>query len=382
MFRRPFWEEQIQDAWSRVPIAWLSGVRRVGKTVLTQSFADTAYFNCDLPSVSRQLADPEGFLGSLQQPRVILDEIHQLDDPCRVLKIAADAHPKLRVLATGSSTLAATRKFRDALTGRKREIRLKPVLFTELKAFGVADLTRRLHRGGLPPALLAAAPDAGFYGEWLDSYYARDVQELFAVGKRREFLLLIDLLLRQSGGLFEIAKLASETGLARPTVANYLEALEATHLVHVLRPWHGGGRRELLRQPKVYGFDTGFVCHRRGWSELRDPDRGLLWEHLVLDELQAHFPEREIRFWRDKSDREIDFVLPAGRDACDAIECKWNPDNFDPSHLSLFREFYPKGRNLVVSPQVPAAYRHRYGDLEVQFASPANWVWGNPLPQE
>ena len=42
---------------------------------------------------------------------VVLDEVHRLSDPSRVLKIAADAFPGLRILATGSSTLAAIRKF-------------------------------------------------------------------------------------------------------------------------------------------------------------------------------------------------------------------------------------------------------------------------------
>ena len=31
---RPFWHEKLQRAWSRVPIAWLSGVRRVGRGIV------------------------------------------------------------------------------------------------------------------------------------------------------------------------------------------------------------------------------------------------------------------------------------------------------------------------------------------------------------
>jgi predicted AAA+ superfamily ATPase len=81
-----------------------------------------------------------------------------------VLKIGADAFPKLRILATGSSTLAATRKFRDSLAGRKREVNLQPVLFEELAAFG-ATVEKRLLHGGMPQMLLADAPDPGFYAK-------------------------------------------------------------------------------------------------------------------------------------------------------------------------------------------------------------------------
>lgn len=55
----------------------------------------------------------------------------------------------------------------------------------------------------------------------------------------------------------------------------------------LLRPFHGGGRRELVRRPKAYVFDTGLVCYGRGWRDIRDEDRGILWEHLVLDVLRA-----------------------------------------------------------------------------------------------
>ena len=125
---RPFWVEKLQRAWRRVPIAWLSGVRRVGKTTLAHSLDGALYLSCDLPSTADRVADPERFLRSVEAPVLILDEIHQLPDPSRLLKIAADAFPHIRVLATGSSTLAATQKFRDSLTGRKQTVHLQPVL--------------------------------------------------------------------------------------------------------------------------------------------------------------------------------------------------------------------------------------------------------------
>jgi len=78
--------------------------------------------------------DPQLFFRSCTKPVVVFDEIHQLRDPARLLKIGADVFPKLKILATGSSTLAASKKFRDTLTGRKRTIHLPPVLWGELAA--------------------------------------------------------------------------------------------------------------------------------------------------------------------------------------------------------------------------------------------------------
>jgi len=363
MIERPFWLNRMDHAWRQAPIVWLTGVRRAGKTVLARSLPDAEFVNCDLPSSAMRLADPEAFFRSLAKPLLILDEVHQLPDPSRLLKIAADAFPGLKVLATGSSTLAATAKFRDSLTGRKREVALTPVLAEELAAFGVSDLPARLLRGGLPQPLLAQARDPEFYGEWLDSYYARDVQELFHLGKRSEFLRMLELVLRQSGGMLEITNLAKHTGVSRATVGSWLDILQITHVACLVRPFAEGGRREILAQPKIYGFDTGFVCYARGWEDLRHEDAGLLWEHLVLDTLRAA-PCPKIHFWRDKQQREVDFVLPRGREVVDAIECKWNPDAFEIRGLKAFRENYPKGRNYLLSPGVRHRTVRRVGDLE------------------
>jgi len=366
MIDRPFWKSRLDHAWAQVPLVWLAGVRRAGKTVLARELGAAEFLNCDLPSDVARLGDPEAFFRSLKKPLVILDEVHQLADPSRILKIATDAFPHLRVLATGSSTLAATKKFRDTLTGRKRSVVLSPVLAEELPAFGVKDLNERLLRGGLPPALLSDEVNWEFYAEWLDSYFARDVQEMFRVEKRGAFLTLVELVLRQSGGLMEVTSLAKHAGVSRPTVMSWMEVLQATHVAHVLRPFSGGGRRELIARPKVYGFDTGFVCHARGWDRLRPEDCGLLWEHLVLDTLQAT-PVQKVHFWRDEAGREVDFVVPKTGGRVDTIECKWNPEAFESNGLRTFREAYPRGRNLILCPHVTTAYERNMGKLKVEF---------------
>lgn len=93
---------------------------------------EAIYLDCDLPSTQRILLDPELVLRSNPTDKLlILDEVHQLADPSLCLKIMADEYPEMRVLAAGSSTLNATRKFRDTLAGRKRSIRLLPVLWRE-----------------------------------------------------------------------------------------------------------------------------------------------------------------------------------------------------------------------------------------------------------
>jgi uncharacterized protein len=367
MMPRLLWQNRIAEALRSAPICWLSGVRRVGKSTLCRSLEGAQVMNCDLPEVVEQLASPVRFLASVTAPILVLDEVHRLEDPSRILKIAADEFPAQRVVATGSSTLAATDKFRDSLTGRKRVVHLVPIIVDELAAFG-ASLDDRLLKGGLPPALLSPIPDRAFYAEWLDSYFARDVSELFRVAKRSAFLNLMESLLRQSGGMLETQSMTRVSGVSRPTVLSYIDVMETTHVLSRVRPWSGGvNDRDLVQMPKVYAFDTGFVCHARGIRDLRPDDRGPLLEHLVFEILQSVEGLPRIHYWRDKGGREVDFILPFHRDRVDALEVKWTGSAFEPRSLRAFRSHYPAGRNFVISSQTRPAYTERVGELEITF---------------
>ena len=363
MVKRDIWLKRLRRAGSRRPIVWLSGVRRVGKTTLVRMLPDAVYMNCDLPSVVRALDDPELFLDGRKPGSVlILDEVHRLHDPSRLLKIAADEYRHLGILATGSSTLAATRKFRDALTGRKESVHLCPVLWEECAdPFGIPELDRRLLHGGLPEPLLAERKTPALFSEWIDSFYARDILELFGIRNRQGFLSLFRLLLRQSGGQIDYSRLANSSELSRPTVKAHIDAMQTAHAVYLLRPFHGGGKREIVSRPKCYAFDTGFVTFEKGWESIRDDDRGLLWEHLVLDALRFRYADEDIFYWQDKSRREVDFVIRRERDRVDVVECKIKPDKFSPVAVETFRDLYPKGGNYIVSPVVKKPYRVRQG---------------------
>lgn len=377
MYTRPFWIQRIEQAWKKRSIVWLSGVRRVGKTTLARMIPDTVYLNCDLPSVCRMLTDPESFYDGLKKgTTVVFDEIHRLDDPSRLLKIAADVYPHLKVLATGSSTLVATRKFRDSLTGRKHMIYLPPVLWMECPGgFGITDIDHRLLHGGLPESLLSQKKDAAFFSEWMDSFYARDIQELFGIRNRTGFMKLLHLLMRQSGGFIDYTNLAQLSELSRPTVKAHVEAMCAAHAVFLLPPFHGGGRREITQRPKCYAFDTGIVTFAKGWDSIREEDRGLLWEHLVLDTLRTSTENRTIYYWRDKTGREVDFVIKGNGRQVDAVECKINPDRFEPESLTVFRENYLEGKNYVVSPAVKTPYQQRFGKLMIRYCNVNHLPW-------
>lgn len=371
MIKREKWIDEIERLWGIRSVVWFSGVRRVGKTTLVKQLENVDYLNCDLPSVRRRLADPEFFLSSCDpERRLVLDEVHRIEEPSLLLKIAADEYPEIKMLATGSSTLAAAKKFRDALTDRKRTLHLPPVPWNEtVGVFGVNDLNRRLLCGGLPRILLEGEPQPDFFEDWLESFYARDIQELFNIRNRTGFLSLIQLLCLQSGGSLDVSALSKKCRISRPTSMSYLDAMEIAHALYRVPPFFGGGHREIIKQPKAYIFDTGLIAHFNGWESIRDDDAGLLWEHLVLDELRREFPARKIHYWRDKSGRELDFVVEHSPNKVDIYEAKLTPDAFDAGNLQRFRQLHPEGENFVICPYVPDPFRERKGSVTVKCIS-------------
>jgi len=369
MVKRTYWISLIEKAWKTRTIVWLAGVRRVGKTMLCQSLTDAEYFDCERPRIRQMMDDPEGFLENLRGKRVVLDEIHRLSNPSELLKIAADHFRDIRIIATGSSSLGASTKFGDTLTGRKNDIWLTPMILADLKDFRNTNIPYRLLHGGLPPFFLAdPAPETDFQ-EWMDAFWAKDIQELFRLEKRSSFQKFLELMLVNSGGIFEATRYSAPCEVSRPTISNYLNVLESTYVAHIIRPFSSRRVSEIISAPKVYAFDTAFVCAFRGWDRLREDDFGGLWEHFVLNELQAQLGCRQIKYWRDKRGHEVDFILDRRGMAPVAIECKWKAKHFEPDSLTAFRRCYAKGDNVVVAHDIDRSYTKESGDLRIEYHS-------------
>ena len=124
-----------------------------------------------------------------------------------------------------------------------------------------------------------------------------------------------------------------------------------------------------MSRPKCYAFDTGFVAFEKGWQNIRADDRGILWEHLVLDTLRTQHRDDDLFYWADKSGREIDFVIRRSGQKVDTIECKINAKKTGSKNLKEFRSRYPKGQNFILSPYVDTPFKTRSGELEYTVCS-------------
>lgn len=365
VINRTFWEDKIDALWKEKNLIWIAGVRRSGKTTLCKNLRLPIY-DCELGSVRLQLEDPETFFTNMKSPVIALDEIHKLPDPSNVLKIATDHFPKIKIIATGSSSIQALNKFKDSLTDRKRILFFTPMNSVDLKDFGLS-LNERMIKGGLPPAILSERFNENFYQDWIDSFWAKDIQELFKVEKRHGFIKFFELLALQSGDLFEATRFSSECEVSRPTIQKYLDILELSFIAYRLRPFHKNSGKEVVAAPKVYFFDTGFISYFRGISQLSSELKGHYWKNLVLNELLSFYHPDSIYYWRDKNQTEIDFILKLrGRDPV-TIECKLQAKSFATNRVESFRKIHNGNENWCIATDIKDSYSKDINGHQIRF---------------
>ena len=71
--------------------------------------------------------------------------------------------------------------------------------------------------------------------------------------------------------------------------------------------------------------------------------------------------------------REIDFVIVRNREEIDAIECKWDRVQFDPKAMKVFRSYYPRGKNYLLSPLTITGYTKKVSGLDI-YVCKSRWL--------
>ncbi len=324
----------------------LTGPRQVGKTTLanemTLAYKRPQYLNWDLPDDRRMLLDQSW---SLRTDLLIFDEIHKMSEWKAYLKGVYDGRSEGQaVLITGSARMDTSRQTGDSLAGRYFPLRLHPFSVREwVELSGVtadAALDRLIERGGMPePFLTENATDAD---RWRRQYFTdlvrEDVLDFSRINDIKVMRLLVEMLRRRVGAPLSIASLARDLQVAPNTVARYIEILEALYIVFLVRPYSHNVVRAILKEPKLYFYDTGYL----------PDDEGIRWENACAAMLlkHTHFEQdvlgkqSSLHYLRTKDGAEIDFVLCADDLPTHLIECK-HADNCPASALFKFAEQFP-----------------------------------------
>ncbi len=351
----------------------ITGPRQVGKTYLAKEimaeFRKPQYLNLDVPE---DRAIVLGRSWPLEADLLVFDEIHKLREWKTYLKGVFDSRPEGQaILVTGSARLETFRQTGESLAGRYFHLRLHPLSVKELiGAMPPDDALDAINRlGGFPEPLLSGSEEEA--GRWRNQYYTDLIREdIFDLGRLHEvrsMRLLLEMLRSRVGSPLSYTSIADDIQIAPNTVKKYIGILEALYVIFLVRPFHRQIARSILREPKAYFYDSGFVKGDEGRGFENTCALALLKHAHYLHDVKGK--EIELTYLRTKEGREVDFALVEGERATVLVEAKTSEADPAPS-LLYFKERVPgvKAVQLVWKLRREA---HRRG---VDIVRAADWL--------
>lgn len=320
----------------------LAGPRQAGKTTLAKDiakeFSSFSYLNYDSLQ-DRRIIQEESWLPSTEL--IILDEVHKMPEWKNYLKGVYDTKPvNQKILVTGSARLEIFNQVGDSLAGRYFLHRLMPLSPAECDKVNVSyTLDRFLERGGFPePFLDADLVDANRWRlQYVDSLLRIDVLNFENIQNLNAIRLVFELLKERVGSPVSYSSIAEDAAISPNTVKKYIEILEALYIVFRVTPYSTNIARSLLKEPKIYFFDTGLVKGNNG-ARFENFVATCLLKH-VLAKIDYQAANYSLKYLHTKEKHEVDFALIRDNSIEKIIEVK-NADQSISPGLRYFHQKY------------------------------------------
>jgi uncharacterized protein len=274
------------------------------------------------------LADIGGFAAELRAlpagTMVVVDEVQRL--PALLNEVHRHIEGRgLRFVLCGSSARKLKTAGTNLLAGRAVRRYLHGLVPEELG--DDFDLGQALRWGTLP--VVWSAPDRGeTLAAYAQLYLREEVQAEALVRNLPGFARFLPVAALFHAQVVNIAGLARDAGVARTTVAGYLEILEDTLLTFRLPAFESRLRVRERRHPKLYWVDPGLPrAMKRQLAAPTAEEIGPLFEGWVVSLLRAYRDYRSLFedwfYWAPGkgSSVETDLLLRRGRELV-AIEVK------------------------------------------------------------
>lgn len=321
-------EKNITELLFKGKTVILYGARQVGKTTLVNKLLKKygkrgRYLNCEIFSVEQNLsvAEPEklqAFLGDYKL--IVLDEVQNLQNAGKILKVITDSLKNIQIIATGSSSFDLADKTAEPMTGRVFTNILFPLSAMEIKQnsdwFSVdAQLEKLLRFGSYPEIYTSNEVDAEKrLIELSSSYLFKDLFKLNGIKKSNLLKNLLLSLALQLGNEVNYNELGNHLGVNSLTIQKYLDLLEQSFVIFRLHSFSRNIRKELAKSIKIYFYDNGIrnaLINNFNPLSLRN-DVGALWENFCISERMKSnaYNNRNVNryFWRTYDKKGIDYI--------------------------------------------------------------------------
>ncbi len=307
------------------PIVAITGPRQSGKTTLARkAFADKPYVSLeDLEQREFATQDPRGFLAQYPDGAV-LDEAQRCPALFSYLQTRVDQDERMGLfILTGSQQFNLLAGITQSLAGRVALVPLLPFTLGELQTAKQAPKTLEelLYQGLYPPVYDRHLNPAIWHGNYMGTYIERDVRQMINVRNLSAFQRFVRMCAARNGQLVNLSALANDCGITHNTAKAWMSVLEASYIIHLLRPHHRNFNKRLVKTPKLYFYDSGLAAWLLGIQNPQQlamhPQRGALFESWVISEfLKARYNNAlisNLHFWRDRTGNEVDLLIDQGQ---------------------------------------------------------------------
>ena len=379
-------EGRIRPHMRRRGIIGIRGPRQAGKTTLMKVIegrvrGETAFVNLDLQENRKVLEERPLDLVARHQRKgkrltLFLDEIQRVAGAGEQLKILFDESSGVKLVVSGSSSLELKAKVLPPLVGRLLLFELLTFDFGEYLLSKDPQLHRLyqqknrrlrafLNGGGEPEPpsfqqeFLKHWKEYAIYGGYpevvkaplsqketilksiFNLYLDKDISALFAIEDTLTFERFLSYMATVVSHPFSLSSVAASVGVSYPIAKKFLNILQHTYLLRLLRPYHRNLVTELQKSPKAYFLDLGMRNSALGSFAPFDSraDRGALLENAVFRQLASWEQGEGMRFWRTAAKAEVDFVLKG--EEVTPVEVKTSGSTPGRSFLSFLSTYTP-----------------------------------------
>ena len=320
----------------------LFGARQVGKSSLIREVVKQKEFiwlNGDEPDVSLLLDNItsdrlKAIVG--EKKILVIDEAQMIPNIGLLIKRMVDNFPEIQIIATGSSAFELADRTKESMVGRKEELLLFPLSFSEMVHHTdfiteTRLVANRLAYGYYPEVVSNPGKEEKILKDLAEGFLYKDILNLEGIKKSSTLQRLVQMLAFRVGSEINYSSLGNDLGINRLTVEKYIDILEKNFIIFRLNAFSKNQDNELKKGRKIYFWDVGLrnqIIKNFRPVEFRD-DIGALWENFIIAErkkkLSYDFDYRDSYFWRNTQQAEIDYI-EVKNDEISAYEIKYSPN--------------------------------------------------------
>ncbi len=312
----------------RKEVILLKGVRRAGKStifkqlmqellkrgvrkeqILYINLEDYGFANnLNINLFDKVLEEYKKYTKNKKKTYFFIDEVQKITSWEKWVRTKYDLGENIKFIITGSSASLLSKELSTLLTGRNISFTIMPLSFKEYCLFTKKeDLEGYMTHGGFPEVVLEKSEEKKNYllQQYLEDIIHKDIIDRYNIRNTKQIMNLAQYLISSSGSKVSINKLSKIYGIAKDTLATYINYMVDAYLLSEVSYFSFSAKvkHEVSKLPKYYALDTGLI---KVVSMKYTQNTGQMFENSVFIKLFEKY--KEISYWGELSS-EVDFIV-------------------------------------------------------------------------